>query len=290
MRLVTVPLIALLVFYSVAANAKDKGPVQLSRIGKWEVNYDEDSCHLYGKFGAGDTQVTVNLTRYSPGDAFDLSLYGAMVKSSDLRVNAEITFEGYNPMKMVALAGTAGQGLPALLMNGIRLDGTRQFTSPRDHPTISPVQEAAVQSFELNLPGGRHYRFASGSMAAPMTAMRACTDDLIKHWGYNVVEQNSLRSPAIPLIEPSKWLATKDFPLNAAFAGQSGIVQVRIDVDESGSVTGCHVLHRTNPDQFADLTCKLISQRARLSPAINADGKPVRSFYATRIVWLSSGS
>ena len=124
-------------------------------------------------------------------------------------------------------------------------------------------------------------------MAAPMAAMRTCTMDLIKRWGYDPIVQVGLKQPAKPLNAPTKWLTTGDFPREAAMEGASGIVQVRIDLDEKGAIVGCHILHRTSPDQFADLTCKLIVQRAKLSPALDASGTPVRSFYATKIAWLA---
>ncbi len=39
------------------AAAKDKLPIELAHVGKWEVNYDKDSCHLFGKFGTGEQEA-----------------------------------------------------------------------------------------------------------------------------------------------------------------------------------------------------------------------------------------
>ena len=50
--------------------------------------------------------------------------------------------------------------------------------------------------------------------------------------------------------------------------------------------TGCRVLYRTNPDEFADLTCALISKRARFAPALDAKGTPVKSFYISNVRWV----
>ena len=62
--------------FPITASAAIKPPTVLTRVGKWEVNYDQDSCHLFRKFGVGADELTVNFTRYTLGDSFDLSLYG----------------------------------------------------------------------------------------------------------------------------------------------------------------------------------------------------------------------
>ncbi len=67
----------------------------------------------------------------------------------------------------------------------------------------------------------------------------------------------------------------------------NGYVRFRLDVDETGNVAGCRVLYRTNPDEFADLSCKLISKRAKFAPALDAKGKPVKSYYISQIRWQS---
>lgn len=274
--------------------AKDKQPVSLTRVGKWEMNYDTDSCHLFAKFGEGEGEITANSTRYTPGDAFDLSLYGKPVKVADqVRPNVEVAFGEQAPRRVMALAGKAGYNLPMLIFRGIRLDGTilpPNFTPPGDNPAITPEHEGSVKSFAISVPGGKNFRLETGSFAAPMAAMRTCTANLVKRWGYDPVIQAKLKQTAIPLNDSSSWLKPSDFPLGALSQGQSGLVQIRLDIDEKGMVEGCHILHRTDPDQFADLSCKLITKRAKIGPALDAAGKPVRSFYVTKILWLAAAN
>ena len=65
-----------------------------------------------------------------------------------------------------------------------------------------------------------------------------------------------------------------------------GIVRFRLDVDPTGAPAGCRVLYRTNPDDFADLSCRLLMKRARFNPALDAAGKPVKSYYINNIRWV----
>lgn len=61
-----------------AAQAKDEPPISLAKTTKWEMNYDADSCHLLAKFGQGEDTLLLRMTRYEPGDALTLMLYGKM--------------------------------------------------------------------------------------------------------------------------------------------------------------------------------------------------------------------
>jgi hypothetical protein len=68
--------------------------------------------------------------------------------------------------------------------------------------------------------------------------------------------------------------------------GRSAIVRYRLDVNETGSVAGCHSYTSENAKKFGDMTCRLLSMRGRFSPALNHDGKPMRSFYIGTVNWL----
>lgn len=290
--------VALVVFtaliFPAIALAKDKTPISLPKTSKWEINYDADSCHLLSKFGSGDDQITANFTRFTPGDSFDLTLYGKALKSGgSLKVASELGFGDQAPKRTEAMAGSAGNKQPMMIFNSQRLDGSSlppNFVPPGNLPGVTPEQEAGISSLTFKAGGGKRYRLETGSLAKPMAAMRDCLDDLIKHWGYDPSVQSALKQMATPLSKPWQWLRSDDFPPGALYHGASGIVQIRLDIDEVGKVMGCHILRRTEPDEFADLSCKLIAKRASFSPALGASGQPVRSFYVTKIIWLAAGS
>jgi TonB family protein len=113
-------------------------------------------------------------------------------------------------------------------------------------------------------------------------------DNLVKSWGYDPVEQAAALRPVSPITSPGTWLSGNDYPLNAVMNGHSGLVQFRLDVDAEGKVLGCFILSRTSPDDFADTTCRAMIRRARLQPALDAQGKPIRSYFVGKVVWLAS--
>jgi protein TonB len=120
-----------------------------------------------------------------------------------------------------------------------------------------------------------------------MAQLRACQTDLLKSWGYDPAVQTTLTRPARPTSTAASWLKPDDYPAGAISLGQNGIVQFRLDVDADGKILGCHVLARTSPDVFADTTCRAVTRRATLVPALDAGGKPVRSFYVAKVRWVT---
>jgi hypothetical protein len=284
-----------LVLSPLSAFAKDKPPISLTRTGKWEINYDEDSCHLFAQFGEGRQAALLKLTRVGPSDWFEMQVYGEMLKWSGINMPIEVSFgDEVRPFKREGVAVTLSQPgkLPAVIIQGLRIDGwdnLRDADGPVASPAITPQQEASVTAITFKVRASKPYRLQTGSLEAPMAAMRRCTDDLLRHWGYDPAVQKSLVRQTTPANYPGNWITQRDFPPRPLARGSNGLVQFRLDVDEAGSVRGCRVLFRTNPDEFADLSCQLLSKRAKFTPALNAEGKPVRSYYVGRVKWVSGG-
>lgn len=282
------------VFAVLAAPALSAPTVPLAKVGKWEVNYDADSCHLIGNFGTGNQAIRARMTRYNHADNFDLVLFGKPVAFENRAGNnAEITFGNMPPFKVRGLSGSVGKDIPLLAFSSLRLDGWRSVGSKQAEeipPAISLEQERAVNAITVKIKFGKAYRLETGPMDKPMSAMRTCLDDLVKHWGYDPAIQASLSRQPMSLTPSNSWLRSDDYPKESLRQGNNGIVRIRLDIDDKGGVVACRVIGRTSPDEFADLSCKLITQRARFDPALDAQSKPVRSFFVAKILWLSFGS
>ena len=264
--------------------AQASAPETLKRTGKWVVNYNRDACHIIAEFGTGKDMIIMRLTRYQPGETFDFDLYGRKLASNELRTSVKVDFglRG-SPVEAEAVNGKAGD-LPIMLLGPTRLDGW-QASSEEIGPPVSPEQEAAVSGVTVKIARKKPFRLEFGSLAKPMEHLRACQANLLKSWGYDPVVQTTLSKPAIPANSPGAWLSSGDYPKGAVTMGQSGIVQFRLDVEPDGRIAGCYVLARTSPDVFADTTCRAVSRRAKLEPALDANGRPVRSFYVQKVRW-----
>lgn len=277
------------------ARAAEEPALSLAKVSKWEINYDEDSCHLAAKFGSGKDAAILIMTRTSTTDFTEMKLFGKMLGFGGIEVPFEVGFGEQAPRTKrtgIAVKSTGEGQLPGIIVNGLRVDGwepPRNFEGVTIAPKVTPEIESAVTSITFKPPGRKPYRLETGSLAPPLAAMRACTDDLLVHWGFDPKVQATLSRPASPAESPGRWLHSGDFPSGALAMGHNGYVQFRLDVDPSGAVYGCRILYRTNPDDFADLSCKLMMQRAKMVPALDSAGKPVKSFYISRIKWMAGG-
>ncbi|MEP6867958.1 MAG: energy transducer TonB [Novosphingobium sp.] len=262
-------------------------PVSLERTGKWVADYDVDSCHLTAAFGQSDDPTFVMFTRYEPGDALYFEGLGRRfnVGSTSSPVRTD-----FGPVKggqeHTAMSGNRGK-LPMIMLGPVDLlDRPRPKDVTVTLPPITAQDEIAATYLTVAILGRKPLRLETGSMAAPMRAMRACMDDLVKHWGLDPLVQARLSRKAIPFGSPGSWLRSSDYPAGMLSQGGQGIVQFRLDVDETGAISGCHIQQRTNPDEFADLSCKLVTKRGKFTPALDSNGQPVKSYFVSGVRWI----
>lgn len=262
------------------AQAKDSPPEELAMTGKWVMGYEPTFCALSGDFGEGDARVTLQLIRYSPGDSFELKLYGErfrtkrLFRAVDIDFNSDGTF-----IRSYPLLGTAGN-IPVVFA------GTRYLVEGEPPLTITPETEAAVTSLTIRVVGRTTFKLSLPSMGPAMRALRDCTTDLVRQWGFDPAEQSRLASRPSPKNSQHLWLTPSDYPNRSLFEGESAIVRYRLNVDENGNPTACEVQRRTNSPEFAEITCSRLMQRARFLPAISNSGKPVAAYFVGTVTWL----
>jgi protein TonB len=78
---------------------------------------------------------------------------------------------------------------------------------------------------------------------------------------------------------PARWISGRivdtDYPRSAFKARASGTVSLRFVVAPSGRVDECSVTRSSGNRALDETTCRLIVQRFRYRPALNAEGRPV---------------
>jgi TonB family protein len=264
-----------------AAMAEEAAPEALPFTGRWVARYDPDSCGIAARFGEGDNAVTASFTRYQPGDHFNLTLIGKRLRFSQPRLEANLDFGIKADLKREVMVGTMGS-TPAIFFTAIRFDGLAWKGPPAGMPKVTREMENSVTGVTVSIKGGKPFRLiVAKGFANPMIALRVCMDDLIKTWGYDPAVQAALTRPVTPTNPPGSWLTNDDYPMMAIRNGANGLVQFRLDVDPEGKIAGCHILARTSPDEFADVTCKLMTKRARFQPALDSEGRPVGSYFVS---------
>ena len=284
---------ACLIFSAVQpASAKDE-PLRLAPSSKWRLDYAEDSCKLMRYFGTDKNEVTFVLERFGPTDSFWLWLAGKpLYMSKERRVTLQ--FGPSEPEQQAAFYRAQADGKPSIVfVNALALaplsqeqkewvsaTGGTQLAKPIGEEREKTVTELFIAK------EGRNLILELGSMGDPFKAMRACTDDLLSTWGFDKAKHQGLSRLPQPITPPSKWLRSSDYPRMQLEFRERAIVHVRLDVDDKGEPTGCHIQGAIGGDDFKTAVCNGIMRRARFQPALDESGTPTAWYYRNDVRFI----
>jgi hypothetical protein len=125
-------------------------------------------------------------------------------------------------------------------------------------------------------------RVETGSLGAPVGALQACADDLLKVWGLDPEKHKTMT--ALPILNPNPQgvLPQGDVPLTEFSKFGGGANQVRLLIGADGKVTACTIYTPSLSQSLNDRICQLAKERASFQPAKDAGGQPMAS------VWMGS--
>ena len=92
----------------------------------------------------------------------------------------------------------------------------------------------------------------------------------------------------LPFVQLSPLISNDDYPADSMHDEEEGTVEFTILVGKDGRVSDCTVTSSSGSERLDRVTCRLISQRARLEPARDARGKPVERSLRSRLTWRLS--
>lgn len=276
-----------------------KEPLRLKPSSKWNVHYAEDSCRMGRSFGEGDQKVVLMIDRYQPGDALRLSFIGKPAYTSLNEGSIRIRFGPAEAEQEAEFypAALADKTSSLILRGSVRIApyspevraaaeaalkaGKYDF----EVPEITPEQEAAVTFIEVTRSIRKPFILETGSLGAPLAALEKCTDELLDHWGIDVAKHAALARRPKPRSNPGEWMKSRDYPLPMLLSGKRAIVHFRLNVDTAGKATACHIQQSTRPKAFDDAVCKAIMRNAEFDPALDAEGKPIASYWLNSVVF-----
>jgi TonB family protein len=95
-------------------------------------------------------------------------------------------------------------------------------------------------------------------------------------------EPGARAKPVVPL---TSFLSVEDYPVAAIRAGEHGTVSFRLSVGADGRVYGCVVTGSSGSAVLDSATCRLMTSRARFTPAGDKRGRPRADDFEGRIIW-----
>lgn len=293
--------VSLVVAIATTSAALANNPPALAPSTPWTLDYADDSCALRRFFGEGNDKVYLELRRFEPG--VDLQV---IVASKRMKANNPATFKfrlghadsEWNDIRWAPTVTTSG-GLSGIIF-GI---GFAKF--PELEELKDPVKkrayvysidwrsreaELAAQTDTLVVRGAfpREIALDLGPMVKPIAALDTCMDELVTHWNIDVEAHKSLSR----LATPTNWReGTRmiDYPPAMLRASMPGIVNIRLDIDTQGAVTGCHIQMPLSDPTFAKSSCADIQHALEFAPALDKDGRPIPSYYVTNVRFVLAG-
>lgn len=266
------------------ATAASADPVLLAMNGKWSIDYATDRCRLSAVFGTAESQMTLSLTQFSINGRMTLDLIGRPV-STPLR-HSTLRF-GFGPTGLVRKITTTNWnagGVPAAYAASVNLAGT-DVNRDRPERQLSPAEAASYTYADFQFGSGPFYRLQTGSLKGPLQALQKCTDNLVRTWGFDPAQVMAWTKTPEPVGNPGSWATSLDYPAKPRQGIFRGLIPFRLAIDTKGAVTGCYVAKDAGPEQFVLLTCQVLVARAKFSPAADASGNPVQSFWVGTIYW-----
>lgn len=89
-----------------------------------------------------------------------------------------------------------------------------------------------------------------------------------------------------PMSYPGAWVMTGDYPAESLRENEQGTTAFIVTVDVQGKVKDCRVTTSSGSPRLDETTCRLVTERARFTPATDPQDKPIEGSYANRVRWV----
>ena len=269
-------LAALLLIAAMPAGATG---VRLEPASSWQVDNSPELCRLSREYAAGDERVGLRLEQYRPGSKVDGVIITDRVVQAESMSGFRVRLGRTAPFRTPSFPLILPDGRKAMLFSFqlVKPNATSAFTWP------SEAALTAIDEIEISAPGMGSLVFQTRTFGRAMIEMRHCADELVRGWGFDPVQQSSLSKQAAPTTEPRKWLRPSDFSGLPPAVGQIDSLLVRLNIAATGTVTGCYVARSYSDPAVAARTCPALLKRALFTPALDAGGVPVASYWVSRV-------
>jgi TonB family protein len=279
-------LVVLLLLASVAsvATAEPKQPT-----GKWVVNFDAAQCVATRNYGSATSPLYLVLKAPPLGEVLQIGIIRSGQFGEPRQIDGELIFDQNAPIRTNLLEFGVKQLKQRVLVVNLPLQSLAPMrTAPT--LTIRARQEVKVNGSRINQASvGTDEHFALTQMASLLKTLERCVADLRKVWNVSQAADtiSTLKERAKGNL--AQFFSNDDYPAVAIEEEQSGTVVVALLVDEAGRVADCTVIETSGVAALDAQTCAALRTRAKLTPAVGADGKPAKDALISRIRWVIPG-
>ena len=272
--------------------------IRLTPSSAWNIDFGESKCRLQRFFGPDDQRHVLIIEQSVPQNLFGLIVAGPSVARlkgaktvsvglvSDLPLRAE---SGIMPSTLAEYGSalfTTRLAFTPPVRSGEPPKGETQMAERGLSSAVLSLDEAAMvgRIVLADGNGNKAISFETGNMKAAIAALNTCSSDLLTQWGLDPEKHRQYQPPRLINFRQVADSITRNYPSRAAEAGESGVFTLRLIVEADGTISDCHFEARTKVTEL-EPQCRQILRLAQMAPALDADGKPMKSFYFTQVTY-----
>ena len=242
---------------------------QLQPTEKWHVFFDESQCLAQRNYGSKERPLYLVLKQPALGNVIQVAVALSRAHKSATEADGAVTFDRHASHKM------------SFLIYGPPKGNFRFYTTnlPLEH--LAEARSAATVRIAVE---GLDDTFVISDVGDLLKVMDNCVADLRNYWNLNEDSRKSRVSRGARG-NLQGLLSSEDYPSDAVRNLESGRVKVALLINESGAVADCSVVETSGVAVLDAQACAAIKARARFSPAVGTDGKPVKDGFVQTIAW-----
>lgn len=272
--------VALALGLAPGAHAQDDTAV-FKPTGNWTADYGNDYCRLIRTFSDGRTELSLALERTQPGAFVRLVFVGGGLKP--YRSAEQLGYQ-FLPTGAAAKArfvrSETTDGKDYYISDPLAL---APFAGPGAPPPYDRAGEQAaargITAIGLSEGLAAPVRFETGSLGAPIDAMQACTDDLLKVWGLDLEKHKTMTVAAMPMPASNGVLPMGTIPFEQFGKLVGGANDVRLVIGADGKPTSCTIYAPSLSAALNERICSLLMKNAAFQPARDSAGQPMASYW-----------
>ncbi len=280
----------MLALSAAAAIAEPAATAPMTPSGRWNVDYGDTACTLGRTYGTGKTETVLAMRQLPLGSTLEMMIYTNDRNGAMRLGQATITLAGggsdesrYESYPTQA----AGKRMTRMPVDIALFETLPAKTGPTDtNPASARPADAVLRVSPEKMPG---WAFVMPNAKAAFEALAKCNDATVKLWGIDPTERSRIAQPAEPR-SPESWVTTNDYPMSVVGKGEQGTSTILWTISLDGHAVDCRTVVTSGEVELDKAACRAIAARARYTPALGFDGKPMISHSTRKVTWRLPGT
>lgn len=248
----------------VMAAAKTVPASALQPSGKWVVEWSDARCTAQISFVEDGRTVTLFLKAPPKDESFQLSLVDKGINADPSIVDTQLAIGTGLREKFTMLVF----GKKPFRVRQINLTAS-QIGQLRSATSVTADSGKGLQNYQLT------------QLPQVVAQLEKCRTDLLAAWNGDKAGRERVKTPFQGSLV--KLFDDEDYPVVALRKDQSGSVEMMLLIDETGKVADCSVTATSGVAALDGQSCAIVTLRSKLKPAMDQQGKPMRSVMLQKV-------